>query len=235
MYKFTYRQEQLAKLTPSELIELAYMSALMEQHPFGNFEPFSNRFRVLKKFLEEIGSVVPLESVLYAIASSDPEEAVVCCNMLQASKIQIPLSACALAGLSRALTRMKNDEIIPIVTAGLLHREVVEVGLLGDADLHIDERFCSTAQNDQTKDYSKSKTNLKKVAKKWHLDRKRNLTKTTGTMPVSALYKQCPIDYQLSMCVQMAALELDSSFLVAFGHNVGSESPQVSFLTMMHQ
>ena len=130
MYRFTYRQEQLAKHTPSELIELAYMSALLEQHPFGSFQTFSNRFQVLRKFLEDIGSVVPLESLLYTIATADDDLVHPCCEILIASGMKLPPSSCVQSGLLRAVARLGSGKTFERkrhlfeIEEGMLLREV---------------------------------------------------------------------------------------------------------------
>lgn len=100
------------------------MSALLEQHPFGEFKPLSHRFVVLRRFLEAIGSVVPLESIFYAIAGGDPDVAVLCCEILKASNVNIPPSVCAITGIRRAILRLQTDKRIKIVTDGLFEREV---------------------------------------------------------------------------------------------------------------
>ena len=88
MYLFTHRQEQLAKLTPSELIEVAYLSALLEQHPHKEIASFSSRFSVLQQFLEEVVSVVPIESFLQTTANGDIQ----CLNLLIATDLCFPSS-----------------------------------------------------------------------------------------------------------------------------------------------
>ena len=59
----TSRQRQLAVLTPSRLIELAYMSALLEQYPFSKSQPVSNKVEDIRTFLDKVVRVVPLESI----------------------------------------------------------------------------------------------------------------------------------------------------------------------------
>ena len=123
VYRFTYRQEQLAKHTPSELIELAYMSALLERHPFSDSEPLSNRFRVLRSFLEDIVRVVPIESVPYTIASADHNLVGPCCRALIHSKISLPPSACMKVGMMRALSRLHIGKQVQIKEEGLYYTE----------------------------------------------------------------------------------------------------------------
>ena len=103
VYRFTYRQEQLAKLTPSELIETAYLSALLEQHPHQKSTRFSHRFSVVRDFLERIVSVVPIESIVHAIASCEDEIiANRCVDMVIASQLELPPSLMLLNGLYNA-------------------------------------------------------------------------------------------------------------------------------------
>ncbi len=94
MFRFTFRQEQLAKLTPSELIETAYLSTLLEQHPHATkLKMFSHRFNTVKHFLEQIVSVVPIESIFHTIAISDDLEIMTrCCSLLESSQLDLPPS-----------------------------------------------------------------------------------------------------------------------------------------------
>ena len=103
MYRFTYRQEQLAKLTPSELIETAYLSALLEQHPHQTSTRLSNRFNIVRAFLQQIVAVVPIESIIYMIAScKDKTIANKCADMVTASQLELPPSLMLLHGIENA-------------------------------------------------------------------------------------------------------------------------------------
>ena len=107
VYQFTFRQEQLARLTPSELIETAYLSALLEQHQSSNqHRCFSSRFGVLREFLEQVVAIVPVESLLYGIATSSRKIALQCCDALQSSQLEIPPSVTMLRGLHSASLRL---------------------------------------------------------------------------------------------------------------------------------
>ena len=105
MFRFTFRQEQLAKLTPSELIETAYLSTLLEQHPHTTkLKMFSHRFNTVKHFLEQIVSVVPIESIFHTIAISDDLEIVTrCCSLLESSQLDLPPSLLLSTGADHAL------------------------------------------------------------------------------------------------------------------------------------
>ena len=90
------RQIQLAKHTPTEIIQLAYCTAVLEcplQMCRDHNQPTtSERFEAVKYFLEEAAKIVPLESVLYAIAYSDKDTAIQCGKALKASGLTLPLS-----------------------------------------------------------------------------------------------------------------------------------------------
>ncbi len=104
MFRFTFRQEQLAKLTPSELIETAYLSALLEQHPHATKpKMFSHRFNTVKHFLEQIVSVVPIESIFHTIAVSNDQEIMTrCCSLLESSQLDLPPSLLLSTGAQSA-------------------------------------------------------------------------------------------------------------------------------------
>ncbi len=64
------------------MIELAYLSALLEcRHE--NHQ--SNRFKAIKTFFESAVSVVPLESIFYAMANGTPEVVLQCCEIFSSS------------------------------------------------------------------------------------------------------------------------------------------------------
>ena len=102
---------QLAKHTPSEVIELAYLGAMLECHSQhkGQFAT-SKRYRQVAQFLEEAVKVVPLESIFFAIAYSDTNTniALECSKALQKCQIKIPPSEMMVVGSKRAAFRMRT-------------------------------------------------------------------------------------------------------------------------------
>ena len=106
-YDITTRQEQLAKLIPSQLIELAYLSALLEQHPFSGSQPHSHKVKVISRFLEEIVQVVPVESITHTIANGSYKTAEVCLKVLLSS--DLPLSNALLIGLEYCYSRVNDN------------------------------------------------------------------------------------------------------------------------------
>ena len=110
-YSVTSRQRQLAKLTPSKLIELAYLSALLEQHQQpGKKSLVSHKVDVVRRFLEYVVRVVPLESIAYAIAYGKDEVALQCTKALLSycSQQKLPLSDLMNNGLVGACGRMSS-------------------------------------------------------------------------------------------------------------------------------
>ena len=59
------RQLQLSRVSPAKLIELSYLSALLEQSQ-KSVRAFSTKVDNIRKFLENIVKVVPIEAVKYA-------------------------------------------------------------------------------------------------------------------------------------------------------------------------
>ena len=102
----TSRQAQLAKLTPSQVIELAYLSALLEQHPNNSTSVLSRKFEIIAKFLRDVVKVVPFESIAFAIAFSSFETALVCYEALATCGIELPVSKNMTDGLVCACHRM---------------------------------------------------------------------------------------------------------------------------------
>ena len=105
VYRFSFRQEQLAKLTPSELIGTAYMSALLEQHPHKRQKHFSHRFDTVRNFLAQIVSVVPVETIVHTIGHCDDQNiANKCTDLLIASQLEFPPSLLFLHGINNAFS-----------------------------------------------------------------------------------------------------------------------------------
>ena len=78
----TRRQQQLAKHSPRDIIELAYLSALLERYQEGYQ---SKRFTAIKTFFESAVLVVPLESIFHAVAYAKPNVVLQCCELLLSS------------------------------------------------------------------------------------------------------------------------------------------------------
>ena len=113
-------------MTPSQLIELAYLCALLEQHPCGKSVPLSHKLEVIKSFLERVVHVVPLESVAYAMASGSIETAEMCSQALMDlhSQLTIPASKLFQQGLSFALQRLNTG--VPLSVIRKMHVKAFE-------------------------------------------------------------------------------------------------------------
>ena len=115
VFNITIRSQQLANLNPSQVIELAFMSAILEQNVHANSALHSSRYETIRLFLLEIAKVVPIESALYAITSSaqsakSPDDVVVerCCKVLMDSRIQPPLSFLMYVNAGTAIMALKS-------------------------------------------------------------------------------------------------------------------------------
>ena len=94
-YSFSVRQIQLAKHTPTEVIELAYWTAMLECNSNRSDQQLSERFSAIIQFLQEAVDIVPLESILHAIAYSNDNTALECVRALKAAKVKMPHSVVA--------------------------------------------------------------------------------------------------------------------------------------------
>ena len=105
-YPVTSRQLQIAKYRPRELIELAYLCALLECND-GSYS--SERFNAIKTFFKNAVSVVPLESLFYGIAEGTPEVMLQCCEILCSGSIPTTFlpSEFFLTGMEDALMRIR--------------------------------------------------------------------------------------------------------------------------------
>ena len=93
------------------MIELAYLSALLEQHQQpGKKSLVSHKVDVVRRFLENVVRVVPLESIVYAIACGEDEIALQCTKALLVfkSQLKLPLSVLMHYGLFDACRRMSS-------------------------------------------------------------------------------------------------------------------------------
>ncbi len=64
---------------------------------------FSHRFNTVKHFLEQIVSVVPIESIFHTIAISDDQEIMTrCCSILESSQLDLPPSLLLSTGCENA-------------------------------------------------------------------------------------------------------------------------------------
>lgn len=93
-FRFSVRQIQVAKYTPVEVVQLAFLSALLERRSSGSENnEASNRFKAITHFLQEAVKVVPVESAFYAIAClENDDDAFECANAIISSKITLPFS-----------------------------------------------------------------------------------------------------------------------------------------------
>ena len=103
-HEFSVRQMQLAKHTPTQVIQLAYLCALLEQQ---GQQTESKRFKALAHFLEEAVKVVPLESVFDAISYQTHEIALECAKALNGRKPQLQPSQLMIAGVYQAAVRAR--------------------------------------------------------------------------------------------------------------------------------
>ena len=84
---------------------MAYLSTLLEQHPYKEIARFSSRFSVLKQFLEEVVSVVPIESFIHTTATGDMQ----CLNVLLTSDLCLPPSLELSTGLFKLFVVLFYD------------------------------------------------------------------------------------------------------------------------------
>ena len=105
-FSTTTRQEQVAKLNPSQVIELAYLCTLLEKDTCNEeITTLSQLFEHIQLFLNSVVKVVPFESIAYAIANGNYQTAVKCCKVLLSGNA--PSSLVMMNGLRTAEIRFK--------------------------------------------------------------------------------------------------------------------------------
>ena len=139
-YNVTTRQEQLAQLTPSQLIELAYLCALLEQHPYSKSEPISHKLEVIRSFLDAVVHVVPLESIFFAIANGSNDTALSCSKALMDSQLVLPGSDILSDGLYAAMIRMRYG------IQGFDANRLIDKSLEQASDLSIHRQYSTSVQ-----------------------------------------------------------------------------------------
>ena len=87
---------------------MAYLCALLEQQLFNGSKPLSHKFEVIRSFLEDVVHVVPLESLLFAIANGSHDTAMSCFQALKSCPFNLPVSELMGEGLSLAAHRMSH-------------------------------------------------------------------------------------------------------------------------------
>ena len=87
---------------------MAYMCALLEQHPYSASEPSSRKFEIIKSFLESVVHVVPLESIVFAISHGSYDTAMSCYEAVKSFKPILPISSHMFEGLKYATWRMRD-------------------------------------------------------------------------------------------------------------------------------
>ena len=85
---------------PSQVIELAYLSALLEQRHGSSL--LSHKLDIVRRFLEDVVQVVPFESIVYALTNGNSHTAMQCIRALQMPNIKIPGSLLMYSGLRDA-------------------------------------------------------------------------------------------------------------------------------------
>ena len=105
----SFRQSQLARQTPSQIIQLAFLSALLELAPHNQGAVSgcpSQLYQLITKFLQEAARIVPMESIFIAIAEcTSNTTAIKCAEALITSNTLIPCSKLMKIGCRKAVEK----------------------------------------------------------------------------------------------------------------------------------
>ena len=109
------QEEQFARFGPSELIKLAFFCALLEQTPHNpDKELVSRRFKFVKRFIEDITRVSPIESLYSAMAYSEDDTQIICRELVDSladSKIPPSLSMWRNSVLYEFMLEYEDEEV----------------------------------------------------------------------------------------------------------------------------
>ena len=149
----SFRQSQLARQTPSQIIQLAFLSALLELAPLdqgGNSGRPSQRYQLITKFLQEAARIVPMESIFFAIADcSSTVTAEKCAKAVISSNTLIPPSKLMRIGCRRAANKFMER----LSRSRYYHRDIDVIGPYHDSysyshtrrlnvtDTHVDDDY----------------------------------------------------------------------------------------------
>ena len=86
------RQKQLSRISPARVIELSYLSALLEQPSHQQKQAFSVKVDNIRIFLEKIVEVVPIESIGYAANCGTSFVVDTCRKVIEASDLRSLIS-----------------------------------------------------------------------------------------------------------------------------------------------
>ena len=110
-YAKTARQRHVEALKPSELIELTYLSALLERQPHGHFaDTTSFKATTIRKFIDNAQKSVPLESIGMCCTSENNVVSETCAKVIltHADNLPFSLPLCELA--ERTLSRVRVSD-----------------------------------------------------------------------------------------------------------------------------
>lgn len=141
---------------------LAFLSAMLEQYSNKpNDNAPSERLKVITFFLEEAVKVVPIESILYAIAYDKLDTAVKCAKALLHAKPNIPGSNEVVLGVRRAVVHMRTgldgigyDEIVSQRLKYLPPFVGFNLSAISQNKLHFSARTCIPVLISHTPSYS---------------------------------------------------------------------------------
>ena len=125
---------------PSQVIELAYLSALLEQQCGSSL--LSHKFEVVRRFLEEVVQVVPFESIAYAISNGNSHTVMQCLRALKMDSTKIPKTAMMYYGLRQSRYRLEYG----IPSELLLSMELKAVEKAGESGYAFPERVYADSE-----------------------------------------------------------------------------------------
>jgi hypothetical protein len=91
---------------PSQVIELAYLSALLEQQRGSSL--LSHKLDIVRRFLEDVVQVVPFESIAYAVTNGNQHTAMQCLRALKMDDTKIPKTVMMYNGLREACYHIEH-------------------------------------------------------------------------------------------------------------------------------
>lgn len=122
-FSISCRKQQVAKLTPAEIVELSFLTALLEQQP-ADSRQLSKRFNTIMVFFKEIIQNVPIESALSCIALTNTREIIdTLSSVLKDSQLKPPFSLGLFINAALAISRLQGEPLHQTKNEQSLHLE----------------------------------------------------------------------------------------------------------------
>jgi hypothetical protein len=130
------------------VIELAYLSALLEQQR-GSSQLLSHKLDIVRRFLKDVVQVVPFESIAYAITNGNPHTVMQCLRALKMDNSKIPKTMMMYRGFREAIYHVEHG--IPSDILLSMEQKATEQAFRSGSGSYYDGRLSEKVYTDSGK------------------------------------------------------------------------------------